>query len=104
MSNSVFEEDVVVEGNITSKEGSVEVKGQITGDVSARSVTVHQTGTVDGAVKADMVAIQGRQSGSIACDELTLDATADVKSDVNAKAMMSHKGAKVVGKMQITGA
>ena len=103
MPNSVIEEDLIVDGNIEAKEGSVAVKGRVTGDIAARAIEVLEGGQVKGAMSAESVSILGTHAGSISCDELSLHSTSDVKSDVTAKRMSSEKGAKLVGKVQITG-
>ncbi|MGB8621853.1 MAG: polymer-forming cytoskeletal protein [Paracoccaceae bacterium] len=103
MSNSVIEEDLVVDGNIVSKEGNVDVKGRVTGDITAQSVGVLPSGQVQGAVSAETVKIEGKQAGQIRCDELALLGSAEVKADVTAKTMSSEKGARLVGKVEITG-
>lgn len=103
MANSVIEEDLVVDGNIQAKEGGVAVKGRVSGDIDAKSVEVLAGGQVQGAMAAETVSITGSHSGSIKCGELSLQGTADVKSDVTARMMSSEKGAKLVGKVQITG-
>jgi cytoskeletal protein CcmA (bactofilin family) len=103
MTRSVIEEDLTIEGNVTSKEGEIDVKGKVTGDVDARAVDVHPGGRVDGAISAEAVTIQGAQSGRIKCTELSLVKTADVKADVAARTLVSEKGARLVGKVQITG-
>ncbi|MGB3313999.1 MAG: polymer-forming cytoskeletal protein [Albidovulum sp.] len=103
MTRSVIEEDLNIEGNVTSKDGEVDVKGKVTGDVEARAVDVHPGGRVDGAISAETVTVQGAQSGRIKCTELSLVKTADVKADVTARTLISEKGARLVGKVQITG-
>ncbi len=103
MTRSVIEEDLTIEGNIASKDGDVDVKGRVTGDIASRSVDVHVGGRVDGAIEADTVKIQGAQSGRIKCAELSLEANAEVKADVTAQTLISEKGARLVGKVQITG-
>ena len=103
MSGSVIEEDLVVDGNITSTEGAVSVKGKVKGDIAAKSVDVASGGQVDGSVTADHVNIHGRQSGSVKCVELSLGAASEVKSKITAQTMSSEKGARLVGEVQITG-
>lgn len=103
MAGTVIETDLVVDGNMSSPEGAISVKGKVTGDISAKSLDVATGGTVSGAVKADRVTIQGSQSGSVHCSELSLGATSRVNSKVTAKTMMSEKGAKISGEVQITG-
>lgn len=103
MTRSVIEQDLTVDGNVTSKDGDIEVKGRVTGDISSRSVDVLPSGQVDGAITADHVTIQGRHSGRIECSELSLQQEAEVKADVKAKTLSSEKGARLVGKVEITG-
>ncbi|MDI3336512.1 polymer-forming cytoskeletal protein [Defluviimonas aestuarii] len=103
MTRSVIEEDLTIEGNITSKEGEIDVKGKVTGDVDARAVDIHPSGRVDGAISAETVNIQGVQSGRIKCTELSLEKSSDVKAEVTARTLISEKGARLVGKVQISG-
>lgn len=103
MTRSVIEEDLVIDGNVTSPDGDIEVKGRVTGDITARSVDVHANGSVQGAIAAATVRIGGRQSGRIKCDALSLDKSAEVKADITAQTLTSEKGARLVGKVQITG-
>jgi cytoskeletal protein CcmA (bactofilin family) len=103
MTRSVIEEDLAIDGNIATQDGEVDVKGRVTGDIIARSVDVHASGSVQGAIEADTVRIGGRQSGRIKCAELSLEKDAEVKADVTAHTLTSEKGARLVGKVQITG-
>ena len=104
MTGTIIESDLVVDGNISAPEGAVSVKGRVTGDLTARTLDVANGGQVNGAVDAQTVTIQGTQSGSIKCAELSLGATSQVNSKVIAKTMVSEKGAKIVGEVKITGA
>lgn len=103
MADSLISEDLKVEGNLDADGGKVVVAGEITGDVKAQSVEVGSKGSVKGAIAADTVVIQGTQSGKIDCSELTLSASSTVNSDVSAKSMISEKGAKLRGKVAISG-
>ena len=103
MPNSTIEEDLVVEGNISSSGGSVEVKGRVVGDVTAETVTVRISGSVDGAMSAMTIAVEGKHKGSLKCDDLKLASTSQVQADVVAKAMETESGAKVKGNIDITG-
>ena len=103
MTGTIIESDLVVDGNISAPEGAVSVKGRVTGDLTARTLDVANGGQVNGAVDAQTVTIQGTQSGSIKCAELSLGATSQVNSKVIAKTMVSEKGAKIAGEVKITG-
>ncbi|WP_264210214.1 bactofilin family protein [Leisingera thetidis] len=103
MVNSVIEEDVTVEGNITSSKGSVEVRGRVVGDLSAQAVTVHEGGTVDGALTAQSVTVEGTYSGKIQCEDLRLAASSQVQADVSAQSMATESGAQLQGNIRISG-
>ncbi|MCA0273483.1 MAG: polymer-forming cytoskeletal protein [Proteobacteria bacterium] len=103
MTKSVIEEDLIIDGNITSKDGDIDVKGRVKGDISAKGVSVSTNGEVTGAISAGAVRIQGRHTGQIECTELSLEKNAEVKADVKAQTLSSEKGARLVGKVQITG-
>ncbi|MEL7446524.1 MAG: polymer-forming cytoskeletal protein [Pseudomonadota bacterium] len=103
MPSSIIEEDLIVEGNVSSSEGSVDVKGRVVGDVSAETITIRVSGSVDGAMSAKKIAVEGKHKGSLSCDDLKLASTSQVQADVVAKAMETESGAKVNGKVDITG-
>ncbi|WP_299673905.1 polymer-forming cytoskeletal protein [uncultured Roseobacter sp.] len=103
MADSIIEEDMTIQGNVVSKKGSIEVKGNVVGDVTADALTVQSTGSIDGALSAKTIAIEGRHKGSLKCDDLTFAASSHVQADVTAQTMTTESGAKVVGKINITG-
>jgi len=103
MAGTIIETDLVVDGNMSSPQGAISIKGKVTGDINAKSLDVANMGTVNGAVDAETVAIQGTQSGSVKCSELSLGSTSHVSSKVTAKTMVSEKGAKIMGEVKITG-
>ncbi len=104
MTRSLIEEDLTIEGHITARDGDVDVKGRVTGDISARSLEIHAAGSVQGAISATLVTVRGRHSGRIDCEELALASTAEVSADVKAQTLSSEKGARLSGKVQISGA
>jgi cytoskeletal protein CcmA (bactofilin family) len=103
VASSIIEEDLTIEGNISSSEGSVDVKGKLIGDLTAQSVVVQASGIVDGAVSAKTVSIEGRHNGKLDCDDLKLASTSDVQADVKARTMTTESGAKVAGTVNISG-
>lgn len=103
MSISIIEEALTIEGNIRSQQGSVEIKGKVIGDISAKSIVVQSCGALAGAVLAETVTIKGKQTGSIKCTDLTLASTSDVHVNVEAQTMTAESGAKILGKLRIAG-
>lgn len=100
---SVIEEDLTLEGDLKSNEGTVEVKGKVVGNVVAASIVLHKGGNIDGAVTASSVSLEGSYQGTLKCDDLRVAATSKVKGDVSARTMTTESGAILVGKVKITG-
>ncbi len=100
---SVIEEDLTLEGDVKSNEGTVEVKGKVVGNVAAASVVLHQSGNIEGAVSANSVSLEGSYQGTLKCDDLRVAATSKVRGDVSARTMTTESGAILVGKVNITG-
>lgn len=103
MVNSIVEEELTIKGNIKSKDGNVEIKGNVIGDVAAASVVIQSDGTIEGAVSAKNVVVQGKHKGSLTCNDVTFASTSHVQADVKAETMTTESGAKVVGRIEITG-
>jgi cytoskeletal protein CcmA (bactofilin family) len=103
MTGTIIESDLIVDGNISSPQGTISVKGRVTGDISAKALDVASGGHVNGSVQADSVSIHGEQSGSVQCAELSLGANSQVSSKIVAETMVSEKGAKLMGEVKITG-
>lgn len=104
MASSIVEEDLTIEGNIRSDGGGVDIKGHVVGDVSADAITVQLSGSVEGALSAKQIVIEGKHNGSLKCDDLKLASSSNIQADVVARTMETESGAKVMGKVNITGA
>ena len=103
MTSSIIEEDLTIEGNINSSEGSIEVKGNVAGDVTAEAVSIQPSGSIEGALSAKKISVEGKLKGSLKCDDLKLASTSDVQADVLAQTIAIESGAKILGKVKITG-
>ena len=101
--SSIIEEDLIIEGDVSSSEGSVVIKGRVVGDVSAEAITVQVSGSVDGALSAKKIAIEGKHKGSLSCEYLKLASTSQVQADIVAMEMETESGATLKGKVKITG-
>ena len=103
MASSIVEEDLAIEGNLVSSAGGVEIKGRVVGDISADTIAVQIGGSVDGALSAKKIIIEGKHQGSLKCDDLKIASTSHVQADVVARTMATESGAKVVGNVNIAG-
>jgi len=103
LASSVIENDLKIDGNITTTEGSVDVRGNVAGDITATSIAIQPGGAVNGKLSAKKIDIEGQLKGSLKCGELALASTSTVQADVVAEAMTTESGAQVVGNVNVTG-
>ena len=103
MAETVIQEDLNIEGNLTTKDGVVSVAGKVAGDVDAKSVDVQAQGEVKGKSNSDRLVISGRLEGSAKCRELVLEQSSDIKADVKAGTMAMSSGAKISGRVDVQG-
>lgn len=94
---SVLGADLRITGEITST-GSVEVLGEIDGNISAQGLIIGQEGRVTGLIKADVVEVKGRLEGKVFCSSFTLRSSAVVKVDVTTETIVIESGATMEGR------
>ena len=94
---SVLGADLKITGEITST-GSVEVLGEIEGNISAHGLLIGQEGRVKGSVQADTVEVKGKLDGKVTCDSFTLRSTAAVKADITTTGIVIESGAAMDGR------
>lgn len=102
MSNSLISEDLVITGNIKSASG-IEIQGSVTGDIDAISVEIGTFGSVEGNVTAKSTDIHGSMKGALSTVSVTIHSKAEVKANITAEEMASENGARIAGKINITG-
>lgn len=103
MAGTVIQEDLTIDGKLTTKEGTVSISGRVTGDVVATSIEILSPGKVQGELSANDVAISGSLAGSVKCKSLALEEKSDVKADVSAETMKMSSGAKIKGHIDAQG-
>jgi len=94
---SVLGADLRITGEISST-GSVEVLGEIDGNITAQGLIIGQEGRVTGSVKADTVEVKGKFDGKVTCENFTLRSTAVVKADVTTSGIVIESGAVMEGR------
>ena len=94
---SVLGADLKITGEITSS-GSVEVLGEIDGNITANGLIIGQEGRVKGSVTAHTVEVKGKFDGKVSCESFTLRASSEVKADVNSVALIIESGAHIEGR------
>jgi cytoskeletal protein CcmA (bactofilin family) len=94
---SVLGPDLKITGEITSA-GSVEVLGEIEGNITANGLIIGQEGRVKGSINAHTVEVKGKFDGKVTCESFTLRASSEVKADVTTTAIVIESGARIEGR------
>jgi cytoskeletal protein CcmA (bactofilin family) len=100
VSKSVLASDLRITGEISST-GTIEVLGEIEGNLSARGLIVGAEGRMNGSVSADSVEVKGKLNGQVATHSFALRATAEVQADVAYSALVIESGAQIEGKFTL---
>jgi cytoskeletal protein CcmA (bactofilin family) len=94
---SVLGPDLRITGEISSS-GSVEVLGEIDGNITANGLIIGNEGRVKGSINAHTVEVKGKLDGKVSCESFTLRASSNVKADVNTTALVIESGATIEGR------
>jgi cytoskeletal protein CcmA (bactofilin family) len=97
---SVLAQDLRITGEISST-GTIEVLGEIEGNLSARGLIVGAEGRMTGTVSAETVEVKGRLDGSVATHSFALRASAEVAADVTYTTLVIESGARIEGKFSL---
>jgi cytoskeletal protein CcmA (bactofilin family) len=93
---SVFSSDLKITGEVSSS-GTLEILGEVDGNVSARGLLIGAEGRVSGTVQADTVEVRGHLEGKVATNDFTLRAPAEVAADVTYRVLVIESGASIEG-------
>jgi cytoskeletal protein CcmA (bactofilin family) len=94
---SVLGADLKITGEITST-GSVEILGEIDGNITANGLIIGQEGRVKGSITAHTVEVKGRLDGKVVCEVFTLRASSLVKADITTTGIVIESGAQIDGR------
>lgn len=97
---SILAQDLRITGEVTST-GTIEVLGEIEGNLTARGLIVGLEGRVAGTVSAEMVEVKGKLDGRVATHGFALRATAEVAADVSYTTLVIESGALIEGKFML---
>ena len=96
---SVFAQDLVVEGDVTSS-GPIDVQGRVVGSLRAPDVAVAGSGRVEGSVVARGLVVLGAVSGTISARNVHFAPSAIVQADVIHERIVIEAGAELEGRLQ----
>jgi cytoskeletal protein CcmA (bactofilin family) len=94
---SVLGADLKITGEITSA-GSVEILGEIEGNITANGLIIGQEGRVKGSITAHTVEVKGKFDGKVNCESFTLRGSSVVKADVTTISIVIESGAQMEGR------
>lgn len=94
---SVLAADLRITGEVSST-GTIEVLGEIEGNISSKGLIVGSEGRVSGTVSAENVEVRGKLDGSVATHGFALRASAEVQADILYTTLMIESGAQIEGK------
>lgn len=93
---SIISAALRLKGNVEC-EGVVHVDGAIDGDVRCDSLTVGETGSVDGHICASEVEVRGTVKGSVQARRVLVKASARIAGDVTHERLIVERGAAISG-------
>ncbi len=93
---SLLSADLAIIGDVFSN-GSVQVDGDVRGDIRAARLTIGVEARIAGRIEADTARIDGTVVGRIDVRDLSLSKSAKVTGDVNHETLTIEPGASVVG-------
>ena len=97
---SILAQDLRITGEISST-GTIEVLGEIEGNLTARGLIVGAEGRVTGTVSAETVEVKGRLDGRVATHAMALRASAEVAADISYSSLVIESGALIEGKFSL---
>lgn len=98
---SIIAADLRIVGNITCS-GSIEVEGNIEGNVTCGNVTVRRTGSIKGDINADVVQIDGEVNGLVKGRNINLSETGRITGMIMYEALSVKDGAYIDGQCKST--
>lgn len=96
---SIISSDMKITGSVVS-DGEMQIDGDIDGDVSAAMITIGQTGSIAGEVRASSVTVRGRVVGSIRARKVELEANSVVEGDIVHGSLSIQANSKFEGQVK----
>ncbi len=96
---TVLAADIRLSGDLSSS-GTVEILGEVSGDISAQTLIVGADGLLKGSVSAEAVEVRGTLDGKVSCLSFTLRSSAVVTAEVNYDTLIIESGAEIDGKFK----
>jgi cytoskeletal protein CcmA (bactofilin family) len=89
---------IIGQGLKIISQGTLQVDGEVEGDVAGAEVIIGEQGKVTGTVAAERVIVRGRISGVIRGTTVALQASARVEGDIHHMSLAIEQGAEFDGR------
>ena len=89
---------IIGQGLKIISQGTLQVDGEVEGDVIGNEVIVGELGQVTGTVAAERVTVRGKISGAIRSSSVTLESSARVEGDIHQMSLLIEQGALFDGR------
>jgi cytoskeletal protein CcmA (bactofilin family) len=101
--DTIIGNNVKIKGSLKNS-GSIQVNGSVDGEIqSDQMVTIGETATVSGPIRAKVIEISGSVKGIVHGEEkIELNPKGQVHGDINTKCLIIKQGAIFNGKSQMT--
>jgi cytoskeletal protein CcmA (bactofilin family) len=94
---------IIGQGLKIISQGTLQVDGEVEGDVAGAEVIIGEQGKVTGTVAADRVIVRGRISGVIRGMTVALQSSARVEGDIHHMSLAIEQGAEFDGRCRRPG-
>lgn len=98
---SIIASDLKIIGNLICS-GSIEIEGEIEGNVTCGHVTIRRTGAIKGDVTADAIQVDGEINGLVKGRNITLSETGRITGMIMYEALSVKDGAYIDGQCKST--
>jgi len=89
---------IIGQGLKIISQGTLQVDGEVEGDVVGSEVIIGELGKVTGTVAAEQVTVRGRISGAIRAVTVTLQSSSHVEGDIHHMSLAIEQGAAFDGR------
>lgn len=96
---SVLAPDLEVTGNIHST-GDLIVQAQVTGDIAASTVAVHQWANVNGDIQSKQLIVDGRVDGHVVAGSVTVSQSGQIMGSLHYSSLVVEAGAEIGGHLR----
>lgn len=95
---SIVAADVRITGNIEAS-GEIQLDGHVEGDVMCGALSMGESGSVTGQIRADQATIRGTVNGTIRARSLVFERSARITGDIVHESISIEVGAHVEGRI-----